>query len=205
MKRMGWSSRGWTGFTFAVGVFAGAPQSIAAQATLPTGVEKVCSIIFDRDLKRPARVEDSALPCLDEAARRLKSAPDEKLVLVGLANWDKDHEAEANGHMREKEDSTGYDVRLEDLAAYRALNTKAYLVTFYHLAPGRILPTTDETTPGQTVTVYLVPAAADYNHNYLVTTKTNERPCSVMPCYTPDEESLKAQPRSRIPRPITQH
>jgi hypothetical protein len=192
MKRMGWSSRVWTGFTFAVGVFAGAPQSIAAQATLPTGVEKVCSIIFDRDLKRPARVEDSALRCLQEAARRLKAAPDRKLLLVGLANWD-------------KEDSTGYDVRLEDLAAYRALNTKAYLVTFYHLAPGRILPTTDETTPGQTVTVYLVPAAADYNHNYLGTTKTNERPCSVMPCYTPDEESLKAQPRSRIPRPITQH
>jgi hypothetical protein len=161
-------------------------------------------MFFDKDLKRPARVEDSALPCLEEAARRLKAAPERKLVLVGLADWDRDHEAEANGHMREKEDSTGYDVRLEDLAAYRALNTKAYLVTFYHLAPGRILPTTDETTPGQTVTVYLVPAAADYNHNYLGTTKTNERPCSVTPCYTPDEESLKAQPRSRIPRPKTQ-
>jgi hypothetical protein len=195
----------WVGLTLACSVFVGTVQVSVAQTSLPAAVERVCTMAFDKDAKRPARVEDSALPCLDEAARRLKSAPDEKLVLVGLANWDKDHEAEANGHMREKEDSTGYDVRLEDLAAYRALNTKAYLVTFYHLAPGRILPTTDETTPGQTVTVYLVPAAADYNHNYLGTTKTNERPCSVMPCYTPDEESLKAQPRSRIPRPITQH
>ncbi|MFT4114886.1 hypothetical protein, partial [Silvibacterium sp.] len=50
----------------------------------------------------------------------------------------------------------------------------------------------------QTVTFYLVPAAADFNHNYLGTTKTNERPCTITPCYTPDEESLAAQPRSQI-------
>jgi hypothetical protein len=204
MKVCGWSKPLGLSLALACGVFEGAAQVRSAQASLPAGVERVCSMVFDKDLKRPARVEDSALPCLDEAARRLKAAPERKLVLVGLADWDKDHEAEANGHMREKEDTTGYDVRLEDMAAYRALNTKAYLVTFYGLAPGRILPTTDETTPGQTVTVYLVPGAADYNHNYLGTTKTNERPCSVTPCYTPDEESLKAQPRSRIPRPKMQ-
>jgi hypothetical protein len=170
-----------------------------AQSALPAGVDQICSMIFDKDLKRPARVEDSALPCLEEAAKRLKAEPDRKLVLVGLADWDKDHEAQANGHMREKEDTTGYDVRLEDLAAYRAINTKAYLTRFYRIDPSRIVPTTNEPAPGQTVTVYLVPGSADYNHNFLGTTKINERPCTVKPCYTPDEETLQAQPRSRIP------
>jgi hypothetical protein len=47
-----------------------------------------------------------------------------KLVLVGLKDPSKDHDASENGKMRETEDTTGYDIRLEDLAAYRSLNTK---------------------------------------------------------------------------------
>jgi hypothetical protein len=166
-------------------------------ATQP-GVEKVCSIRFDQDSKRPARVQDNALPCLKEAARRLRDNSGLKLVLVGEADALKDHEAEENGHMRETEDETGLDVRWEDLAAYRSLNTKWYLTRWLKIEPSRVLPTTDELTQGQEVTFYLVPAAADFNHNYLGTTKTNERPCTVRPCYPPDEESLKAQPRARI-------
>jgi hypothetical protein len=168
-------------------------------APLPPGVQRVCAIQFDKDVRRPARVEDSALPCLNEAAKRLKERPDAKLVLVGVKDPSKDHEAAENGHMRETEDTTGLDVRLEDLSAYRSVNTKWYLTQFYEIDPARILPTTNESIFGQDVTFYLVPAAADFNHNYLGTTKTNERPCTVKPCYTPDEESLKAQPRSRIP------
>jgi hypothetical protein len=72
------------------------------------------------------------------------------------------------------------------------------LVRWYRIDPARILPTTDESDFGQTVTFYLVPGDADFNHNYLGTTKTNERPCTVKPCYPEDEESLAAQPRSRI-------
>jgi len=121
-----------------------------------------------------------------------------KLVLVGLKDPSKDHDASENGKMRETEDTTGYDIRLEDLAAYRSLNTKAYLVRWYQVDPARILPTTDESQMGQSVTFYLVPGDADFNHNYLGTTKTNERPCTVKPCYPADEESLAAQPRSRI-------
>jgi len=121
-----------------------------------------------------------------------------KLVLVGMKDLSKDHEASWNGGMRETEDTTGYDIRLEDLAAYRSLNTKGYLVRWYRIDPSRILPTTDESHFGQTVTLYLVPGDADFNRNYLGTTKTNERPCTVKPCYPADEESLAAQPRSRI-------
>jgi hypothetical protein len=169
--------------------------------SLPPEVEKVCYIRFDRDTKRPARVEDSALSCLKEAAKRLRESPAVKLVLVGVADSVRDHEADENGHMRETEDPTGLDVRWEDLAAYRSLNTKWYLTWWYGFDPARIRPTTDESIPGQGVTFYRMPGAADFNHNYLGTTKTNERPCTVKPCYSPDEESLKAQPRSRIREP----
>jgi hypothetical protein len=177
------------------------PHRIAGQtgSTSPES-EKFCAIHFDKDTRRPARLEDSALSCRDEAAKGLKDRPDLKLVLVGVADLVKDYAADKNGKMRETEDKTGYDVRLEDLAAYRALNTKWYLSRWYGIDPARILPTTDESLQGQDVTFYLVPGAADFNHNYLGTTKTNEKPCTVKPCYSPDEETLTAQPRSRIPR-----
>jgi hypothetical protein len=164
-------------------------------------VTKVCVIHFDKHAKRPARVEDSGLSCLEEAARRLRGRPDLKLVLVGVIDPVRDYAADKNGKMRTTEDTTGYDVRLEDLAAYRALNTKWYLTRWYGIDAARILPTTDASTHGQEVTFYLVPATADFNHNYLGTTKTNEKPCTVKPCYTPDEETLTAQPRSRIQNP----
>lgn len=184
------------------GILLGLATCAGAQtAPLPDGVERICAIQFDKDTRRPARVEDSALPCLRLAVKTLKEHPDRKLVLVGVKDPAKDHEAAENGRMREEEDATGLDVRLEDLSAYRAVNTKWYLTRFYGIDPGRILPTTDETIFKQEVTFYLVPGAADFNHNYLGTTKTNERPCTVKPCYTPDEESLKAQPRTRIPEP----
>jgi hypothetical protein len=69
---------------------------------------------------------------------------------------------------------------------------------WYGIDPARILPTTDGSLQGQDVTFYLVPAAANFNHNYLGTTKTNEKPCTVKPCYSPDEETLTAQPQSHI-------
>lgn len=173
-------------------------NTLAQDAPLPGRVERLCAIEFDRDAKRPARVEDSALQCFEIAVKRIRADSSVKLVLVGVKDPSKDHEANENGKMRETEDTTGYDIRLEDLAAYRSLNTKGYLVRWYRIDPARILPTTDESRLGQSVTFYLVPGDADFNHNYLGTTKTNERPCTVKPCYPTDEESLAAQPRSRI-------
>ena len=164
----------------------------------PTGVEEVCTISFDKDPLRPARVENSALPCLKQAADRLKASSDRKLVLVGVKDPAKDHELTANGSDREEEDATGFDVRLEDLSAYRAVNAKWYLVHYLHSDATRIIPTTDESYFAQTVTFYLVPSSADYNHNFLGATKTNEKPCTITPCYSPDEETLTAQPRPRI-------
>ena len=51
-----------------------APANSPAQtAPLPAGVERICAIQFDRDVKRPARVEDSALPCLEAAVKRMRA------------------------------------------------------------------------------------------------------------------------------------
>lgn len=165
---------------------------------LPAGVEKLCSIQFDKDEKRPARVEDSALPCLNEVARTLKQRSDRKVVLVGVSDPVKDHEEKDAGEEREGEDMTGLDIRYEDTSAYRAVNTKDYLRRFYGIAPARIIPTTNENRHGQDVSVYLVPGDADFLHNYLNTTRTNERACTVKPCYDKREESDSPQPRERI-------
>jgi len=89
-------------------------------------------------------------------------------------------------------------VRLEDLSAYRVVNTKWYLVHYLNADPARILPASDETYFAQTATLYLVPASVNFNHNFLGTTKTNEKPCTIKPCYSPDEETLTAQTRPRI-------
>jgi hypothetical protein len=187
-----------------LGTVLGTSSGKAGQtAATQSEVEKFCTIHFDKDTRRPARIEDGALSCLDEAAKRLKDRSDLKLVLVGVADLVRDYAADKNGKMRATEDKTGYDVRLEDLAAYRSLNTKWYLTRWYGIDPARILPTTDESLHGQDVTFYLVPGAADFNHNYLDTTKTNEKPCTVKPCYSPDEETLTAQPRSQISRPAS--
>lgn len=175
-----------------------AVRSSVAKLYLPPGVEKLCSIQFDKDVKRPARVEDSALPCLNEIAKTLKERPDRKLVLVGVSDPVKDHEERDNGTERETEDMTGLDIRYEDVAAYRAVNTKAYLAHWYGIDPARIIPTTNEGRDGQDVAFYLIPGDADFNHNYLNTTRTNENPCTVKPCYDTREESLEAQPRGLI-------
>ena len=181
---------------FLCSLLGSASSAVGQPSPLPAGVEKVCSISFDKDLLRPARVENSALPCLKQATAQLQSHPNRKLVLVGVKNPAKDHEAPNDG--REEEDSTGFDTRLEDLSAYRAINAKWYLVHYLHANATRIIPTTDETYFAQTVTFYLVPASADYIHNFLGTTKTNEKPCTITPCYSPDEETLTVQPRPQI-------
>jgi hypothetical protein len=183
------------------GQTAGAPadkQPPPSKLILPPGVEKLCSIRFDKDQKRPARVEDSALPCLNEIAKTLKQRPDRKLVLVGVSDPVKDHEEKDAGEDRDGEDMTGLDIRYEDTSAYRAVNAKDYLTRFYGIAPSRILPTTNENRHGQDVALYLVPGDADFLHNYLDTTRTNERVCTVKPCYDKREESDSPQPRERI-------
>jgi hypothetical protein len=183
-----------------VALLIGGPvnPSNAQQLPLADGVQKVCVISFDKDAKLPARVEDAALPCLEQAAKKLKNTPNIKLVLVGISHPLYDHSEEDHGMEREGEDMTGADVRFSDVAAYRAVNTKAYLTQWLGADPTRIIPTTDEYSLGRKVIIYTVPGNADFFHNYTRTTPTNESVCTIKPCPDTREDVLTPQQRPRI-------
>ncbi|SNT12663.1 hypothetical protein SAMN05421770_104276 [Granulicella rosea] len=170
----------------------------AQQLPLAPGVEKLCSVEFDKDARRPARVEDQALPCLEQTAQKLKDTPGIKVVLVGIAHPLYDHAEAEHGVERMREDATGLDVRFSDVAAYRAVNTKAYLTQWLKADATRIIPTTDEYALGRRVIVYTVPGDADFNHNYTKTTPTNELKCTIKPCPIATEDVLTPQPRGKI-------
>jgi len=180
----------------AFGVYSS--SSLAQQLPLAPGVEKLCSLDFNKDSKRPARVEESALACLEQAAKKLKDTSDIKLVLVGNSHPLYDREDEDHGMEREGEDKTGLDIRFSDVAAYRAVNTKLYLTQWLGADASRIIPTTDEYALGRHLIVYVVPGDADFFHNYTRTTPTNESVCTIKPCPVPTEDVLTPQSRSRI-------
>jgi hypothetical protein len=101
--------------------------------------QPLCSVAFDRDAKRPTRVDNEAKACLDDVALNLQRTPDAKLALVGSAA------------STEKEPAKK--------AAERAVNTKAYLVTEKGIDAGRISVYTG-TTDGKSVTTTLIPSGA---------------------------------------------
>ncbi len=130
----------------------------------------LCSVAFERDVKRPARVDNEAKACLDDISLKLQSASDAKLAIVG------------NSDSKEKEPAKGKK-KTVDLAAERAVNTKDYLVTEKGIDASRISVYTG-TTDGKTVTTTLIPAGATLDTSGL----------------TPvDESAVKAQPRTPLP------
>jgi hypothetical protein len=159
--------------------------SLAQQLPLAPGVEKLCSIDFNKDSRRPARVEDGALPCLEQAAKKLRDTPGIKLVLVGNSHPFYDHEDQDHGMEREGEDKTGLGIRFTDVAAYRAVNTKLYLTQWFGADATRIIPTTNEYALGRHLIVYVVPGDAYFLRNCTRTTSTNESVCTINPCPIP--------------------
>lgn len=180
-------------FLFACGALIG--QSAAPP--LPQGIVKVCTIYFDKDAQRPARVEDSAQPCLISAKKAMLALSSSKLYLVATADRQRDNEA-GHGKARVEQDMSGEDLRYADVAAYRAVNTKDYMVRWLHMNPTRIVPfTTYE--DGQWVEIYLVKEGDSFKAAYpKEIAPILSRPCTVAPCATGVEEFLIAQPRDRI-------
>lgn len=103
----------------------------------------LCSISFERDAKRPMRVDNEAKACLDDIALALQRSSDAKVALVGNASA--------------KE--TGKGKRKSNPGAVRAVNTKDYLVTEKGIDASRIMVYTG-TEEGKTVTSTLIPAGA---------------------------------------------
>jgi hypothetical protein len=134
----------------------------------PPQTSALCSVSFERDTKRPARVDNEAKACLDDIALKLQSASDAKLAVVGTST------SEEKAPPKKGRKPTG------DLAAERAVNTKDYLVTEKGIDASRISVYTG-TDEGKTVTTTLIPAGATLSTTGL----------------TPvDESAVKAVPRT---------
>jgi hypothetical protein len=134
----------------------------------PPSTSALCTASFERDTKRPARVDNEAKACLDDVALKLQSASDAKLAVVG------------NSTSAEKAPPKKGRKKPVDLAGERAVNTKDYLVTEKGIDASRITTYTGS-DDGKTVTTTLIPAGATLSTTGL----------------TPvDESAIKAVPRT---------
>jgi outer membrane protein OmpA-like peptidoglycan-associated protein len=130
----------------------------------------LCSINFERDTRRPARVDNEAKACLDDISLNLQRSSDAKIAMVG------------NASSEEKTATKRHKAIGDQLAAQRAVNAKDYLVTEKGIDASRISVYTG-TTDGQTVTTTLIPAGATLDSTGL----------------TPvDESAVTAKPRTPV-------
>jgi outer membrane protein OmpA-like peptidoglycan-associated protein len=155
-----------------------ATTTVDVQAPPPPPAPKtqtLCTAEFSRDKYRPTRVDNEAKACLDDVALNAQQKPDATIVLVGNSaptrtprtRWEKRHWKTA-----------------EELAAQRAVNVKAYLVTEKGIDPSRIQVRTDSTGMNE-VQDYLVPAGANFNNDVPGTAAV-------------DESQYTAQPRNPV-------
>jgi len=114
---------------------------VVPQAIKPA-VSELCSVSFERDLRRPSRVDNEGKACLDQVALSLQNSPDAKLALVGNA--------------------AGSEKNSSQLAGQRAANTRAYLVSDKGIDSTRITAYTG-TQDGKAVTTILIPAGATFD------------------------------------------
>jgi outer membrane protein OmpA-like peptidoglycan-associated protein len=101
--------------------------------------QSLCSVGFDRDTKRPTRVDNEGKACLDDLALNLQRTTDAKLAVVG--------NAATSAKMGPK------------LAAERAVNTKDYLVKEKGIDASRVMVYTGS-QDANTVSDILVPSGA---------------------------------------------
>jgi len=100
----------------------------------------LCTISFERDHKRPARVDNEAKACLDDIALQMQRESTGKLVIVG--NY--------------------ADRETPKIAAARAINERRYLTEEKGVDAARIDPRVGAAT-GRTATNTFVPAGATFN------------------------------------------
>ena len=135
--------------------------TVAAPAPPAPKTQTLCSIGFDHDKRRPTRVDNDAKGCLDDVALNLQRSPDATLVVVGNSA----PVPERRGKRKQ--------MSAEEMAAQRAVNTKAYLVTEKGIDASRISVRTDSTGTNE-VQNYLVPAGATFDTDVPGTTAVDE-------------------------------
>jgi len=127
------------------GQTASSTTTVTVQAPPPPPApttSALCSLNFERDTRRPVRVDNEAKACLDDISLKLQSASDAKLAIVG------------NKASTEK--------RADKYPAERAYNAKQYLVTDKGIDPSRITVYTGS-TDAKTATTTLIPAGATFD------------------------------------------
>jgi hypothetical protein len=132
--------------TTSVNVVAPAPPPPAAAPM----ASSLCSVSFERDAKRPTRVDNEAKACLDDIALAMQRSTDAKLALVGnedAAEQEMDAKSAKSKHPK------------PSAASQRAVNTKDYLVTDKGIDASRITVYTG-TDGSKTVTSSLIPTGA---------------------------------------------
>ncbi len=134
----------------------------------------LCSITFDRDTKRPARVDNEGKACLDDLALNLQRSTDATLDVVG------------NSATSTKMGSK--------IAAERAVNTKDYLVKEKGIDASRIKVFTG-TEDANKVNDILVPAGADTSA--MTATPVDETAVKAVPRSAPAHVAHKHHKRKK--------
>ncbi len=142
-------------------------------------VQTLCAITFDRDTKRPARVDNEAKACLDDVTLNLQRSADATLTVVGNAA-----QQQTAAPKKGRRGRKAAAVTPEQLASQRAVNTKDYLVKEKGIDASRISVRTG-TKGTNEVDDYLIPAGANFDSEVQGTTAV-------------DESSIKAQPRKAL-------
>jgi hypothetical protein len=150
---------------------AGTSVTILAPYVPPVPhTQALCSIAFDKDLKRPTRVDNESKACLDEVALDLQKQSDAKVVVVGESD---PKEKEAAVKQEKAEAKKKHPKPVEDMAAMRAVNAKEYLVTEKGIDASRVSVMTSA-ADGQKAEDYLVPAGATFSSDVQGTTPVDE-------------------------------
>ncbi len=106
----------------------------------PPSARPLCSVSFERDRRRPVRVDNEAKGCLDDIALELNREPDSILMIIGKHDPQEKPEA----------------------AAERSLNVRLYLTNEKGIDPSRIQLRTGEST-GRAADNVLVPPGATWD------------------------------------------
>jgi hypothetical protein len=125
-----------------LGKSASAPTTVTVLTPVIVAPQtsELCSVSFDRDPKRPLRVDNEAKGCLDDISLQMQRDTTSRLVVVG------------NYSAKEKPAA----------GAQRALHVRQYLVNEKGIVGSRIDPRVG-TDSGRTVTNVFVPAGATYD------------------------------------------
>jgi hypothetical protein len=138
--------------------------------------QALCTITFDRDKKRPSRVDNEAKACLDDIALTAQRQADAKLAITGNSEPVKVFGKATPANEKKATEETS------KLAAERAVNEKAYLVGEKGIDASRISVYTGTQSANNSTTT-LIPAGATLD----------------MTGITPvDESAVKAIPRTAV-------